>query len=527
MIFSGDKSGHPWHGLWSDATGQITTPDAVTIDLPGEEPSGLFSDSGSELPPGDAFKIAIPDQPAVTTTPEETADGKTWLNYGIISGPCHRLYGVNLGFNRWLYVDPNKTVWMCTLIYVPSDGDVSVTFTRFGNFLADAEPDEVTIEESHGSGMGAVAKWIIDDISPTGDTVLVTLYDIPQTPFSEVYTPLSGGRNCKGGIKIEISGAPPDATLTVTVMVLPDDVTTTEHSDSRAIHFGFYRSSAYGMDAPIDDFASDSISWSYPNTPPSDPDPPGYDPDTENPWRIWNADTERTFEDAETTMIGLAFDGTGSACVVSVRLSWSSTTSFTLSPHVETGNDPSDSYYYDRDTTVSDTYSCQIKFGDDVAGEITGSFSLVLETVNLPIETHGTPLGWSHDYTSSYDFFGQTGTCQAGFSDIDPEPFYLGFEPVFSGAYCEGLELDTDTNYLTAKLFRLFISRLGNGLFGAVVTTSADNFSTVSSVNYNGVASRSGFDSGVTTTGAIGEHFATCHPVTGVITRSSTPVCVV
>lgn len=527
MIFSGDKSGHPWHGIWSDATGQITTPDAVTIDLHGVEPSGLFSDADSELPPGDSFKIAIPDQPAVTTTQAETAAGKTWLNYGIISGPCHRLYGVNLGFNRWLYVDPDKTVWLCTLIYIPADGDVSVTFKRFGNFLADATPDEVTIEESHGSGMGGVDKWIIDDISPIGDTVLVTLYDIPQTPFPEAYVPLSGVRNCKGGIKIEISGAPPDAVLTLTVMVWEADTNTKSHAETWSEEYLFYRSSVLGQDFPIDEFASDTQTWSYPDSPPDPLTGPEIDPETENPWRQGHYFSSHTLEDVDSTMIGLAFDENGAACVVRGVLTISSSMSASATPHVETGQVTDDSYYYNRSITQADDLVCQINFGGTAMMTINGDFNLSLDAANMPIETHGTPLDPVYESSSEYDFFGVADTCPVVTGLNDPENYYVGFTGVFDEGYGQAYTIDTETNYYTNKVARLFFNRLGNGLFGAVITTSDDNFATLSAVNYNGVASRSGFDSGVTTTGAIGEHFATCHPVTGVIARSTTPICVV
>lgn len=129
--------------------------------------------------------------------------------------------------------------------------------------------------------------------------------------------------------------------------------------------------------------------------------------------------------------------------------------------------------------------------------------------------------------SSGYNFFGHEGSCPIGFVENEPSLANVGFTAVFDNGYGQGYLLDTATNYFTIKLFRLFISRLGSGVFGVVILASNDDFETLSAVHYHGVASHSGVDSGVVTTSAVGQHFATRHPVTCQITRSTTPVCVV
>lgn len=120
--------GHPWHGLCTN--GVLALPNGTTKTYP--QPAS-----------GDAHVLRVPGVPEVTRTPEEaaadSAAGRTWLNYAILSGSACQLYSKALGAGRWIYADEAGDRWLvtttlhgATVAGLESAGTITVTLARFG-----------------------------------------------------------------------------------------------------------------------------------------------------------------------------------------------------------------------------------------------------------------------------------------------------------------------------------------------------------------------------------------------------------
>ena len=244
MIFAGEKFGHPWHGAWSSATGKISTPSGGDIDCPGQPPRvrvqnlPRYVDTAHS---GDCFKVAVPGQPAVTTTPEEAAAGKTWLNYGLMSGASHRLLGIELGKDDWIYIAADGSRWRASWSHSPLDLAASTTVNfglrlrRFGEFAGAAVDLEQTIilsvplaldRPSPGQSMyplngaeAARAHIGIDDIRSDGARALLAV----QSELQVDSCPLCG-RVIFAIHELRISGTPPSATASVVTVAATSDV---------------------------------------------------------------------------------------------------------------------------------------------------------------------------------------------------------------------------------------------------------------------------------------------------------------
>jgi len=235
MIFPGEKFGHPWHGSWSGSTGKISTPAGGDIDCPGQPPKvraqnlPRYVDTAHS---GDCFKVAVPGLPAVTTTPEEAATGKTWLNYGLISGARHRLFGIELGKDDWIYIAPDGSRWRVTWSHSPLDlaASANVNFglrlRRFGEFAgASVDLEQVinlgvvlALDRPGGadtmyplSGAEAARAYIgIDDIRSDGARALLAV----QAELPVDSCPLCG-RVIFAIHELRITGTPPAASASV------------------------------------------------------------------------------------------------------------------------------------------------------------------------------------------------------------------------------------------------------------------------------------------------------------------------
>lgn len=484
MILAGDKAGHPWHGVWSAATGKITTSGAVEIDLPGVDPSGIIVDGTVEFPPGDAIRVAIPGQPSVTTTAEETAEGKTWLNYGILSGARHRIYGVNLGYRHWIYVAPDKSVWKASLTYSPGYGDVSVDFIRFGDFTPGADTGECTATDSHGSGMTPDGYWMIDDISPDGSTILVSLFFIMGDVDSIGTDSLrSGARVCSGGIRIDVEGTPPDVSVTATVMALPGD--------------------AYEL-------IEHEIDSAYPSP----------------------------YSETVTirALIGLAFDATGGPCKIYEEMH---------DEYVVTQDEETYEYYMgdppegpfeavniQRDLVGSCYY--RILFGETIVAEITGSCAMHGESDSFH-DNRLTGAEWAALQTLSrtWSFGEYSGSFDESIQwfagDSEGSPLYSMWSVLQMFTFGDDIRIVRTKTGIGDEPLKYFVvpCRFGNGLFSVAVVTFEISSSDVLEVVYETVVSAGGVDTDRISASGLAGHFATRHPVTRQITRSATPVCVV
>lgn len=156
-----ERFGDPWHGLYRG--GVLELPNATTRALAGAAPAN-----------GENYKVMIPGQPAVTTDAADTAAGMTWLNYGVLSGKDKRLYGVNLGEMKWIYIDADDSPWLATLSHVGTTA--TVTLARFGEM--EGTPATYSATASLTLPTGTVLK--IDDIDSAGRQVALVAFKVYQ-----------------------------------------------------------------------------------------------------------------------------------------------------------------------------------------------------------------------------------------------------------------------------------------------------------------------------------------------------------
>lgn len=247
------KFGDTSHGLYSAATGQITTPtpDAVQIACPGVQPLGT-----------DSFVLRIPGTPAVPErTPEEIAAddaaGRTWINYGIIAGFNRRLYGAALSDTSlspaqgWIYVDDDGDRWMVRISFA----DFSVLrlrFRRFGRFehglpvgdivqtveipVSGLQLSTSTTPEFIARAFGNSHRTTLDAISSSGHRVVVLRsileWNLTNNPSerrnfalnnAEVYLghPEAGAPMGLNGCELRLSGKPPFVSVTAHPILEP------------------------------------------------------------------------------------------------------------------------------------------------------------------------------------------------------------------------------------------------------------------------------------------------------------------
>lgn len=119
--------GYPWHGLWRQSTGKITTPAGQVIDAPFDP---YLINSGA------CWMVKIDGLPEVTTTVDEENQGKTWLNYALLCGSGRALYGKSLGDNGSIYIDGHGQPWLmrCNVAGSRTVGliEATVSLRRFG-----------------------------------------------------------------------------------------------------------------------------------------------------------------------------------------------------------------------------------------------------------------------------------------------------------------------------------------------------------------------------------------------------------
>lgn len=132
--FGGENIGNPWHGLYRQATGKVTSDAGVVFDWPAEvDPIS-----------GDCYLISRPGMPDPTTSSAEAAAGKRWTNYTLMSGAYRVLYGKSI-WPKFVYLDPDARAWSVSLS-VAGDRlgqqiDISISVVRFGLVRDDAPPE--------------------------------------------------------------------------------------------------------------------------------------------------------------------------------------------------------------------------------------------------------------------------------------------------------------------------------------------------------------------------------------------------
>lgn len=211
----GGNAGCPWHGVYRHQTNVIDLPGANEIaDIPFVSRPTITAYGNHAA--GDVHQVAIPGQPAVTTTTAEAALGMTWLNYALLSGADHSLYGVKLGNRKWLYIDDAGAPWLARMEYSPVTDSGYINFTRFGQVsTADPLSPAQSISLSGLFSSSPATQWMIDDIKPgRGDGVAVVAYDNETVSFESklVHRDARLVRACRA---LTITGTPPAASVTL------------------------------------------------------------------------------------------------------------------------------------------------------------------------------------------------------------------------------------------------------------------------------------------------------------------------
>ena len=119
--------GQPFHGLWK--SGSITLPNATTKTCPAPANGGVVL-------------LRVPDQPAVVRSTEEqdadTAAGREWRNYGLISGGRYGasdyVYG-DVGTATVIFIDAENISWLMHIIWPYTVSYMTVKVRRFGHFV--------------------------------------------------------------------------------------------------------------------------------------------------------------------------------------------------------------------------------------------------------------------------------------------------------------------------------------------------------------------------------------------------------
>lgn len=196
MILSGRNCGSPWHGLWSPAGLVLPNSDIMAFS-PAPAGGGISEfpttmDARGVLYPGehgDCILVRAPGLPSPETSAEESAAGMVWRNYALLGGARRLLNGVELGLNRWIYIDPAGKPWLAELRFPAASGQPRVIrFREFGVFRA--APTATYHDYAYGGGVmtnsdGAwyaegfqVSGFWLCDVSATGGDATVSFLGV-------------------------------------------------------------------------------------------------------------------------------------------------------------------------------------------------------------------------------------------------------------------------------------------------------------------------------------------------------------
>ena len=167
-----ERFGDPWRGLLRG--GVIELPNSTT-----RAPLGTLPSDGS------SHTIMIPGAAAVTTSGADTTAGMTWLNYAMMTGNNHCLYGLPLGNLSWIYIDADDLPWCAELS--GSGSSLTIALTRFGvldNAGSAAATYAKTVSFTWSSDAGIL--YNIDDIDSEGRTIALVFYVLRDDGSREV-----------------------------------------------------------------------------------------------------------------------------------------------------------------------------------------------------------------------------------------------------------------------------------------------------------------------------------------------------
>jgi len=483
------KFGHPWHGLYSNATGYVTPPAGPAFAIPGIAPSGTDFN-----PPGFCAKLAKPGVAAATNDANDVAAGRTWLNYALLSGGYQRLYGKNMGGP--IYIASDGSAWHVDVNRNPTSTsgvnrlEIILNLTNFGE-ISDPAATVVTQAttmvsatfDAGGDIAGAGVLSIIEDINETGSKFLMSVFEtVSTTPFPF--------RRVLGLFEVSITGIPPSATASITK--LADFV----GSSSQATSVSQTWKIAY-MDG----------TWSPQYIVQSSYNAPGWV--AINNWRSWptaqNDYTEHTLLIGARYVAGVAqimtlhrkenYTGTGDVSISGVDVTggdclWTFTKSSTFTVTAEIRANGAAVLSQSMSVTASGTASISYKSG---LAPVTSSSSSTIFNFGSGSTTLSGVESWRYGSQAGADSYGPLG----------PNAGPNG-EAIF-GAW-------RYSNSVYGLIHREYL------LPGATITNN---------VVFRGVVGAVGSESTVysPTLFSGGAKYASEHPVTGAIARGASPVC--
>lgn len=167
--------GVPYHGLIRN--GWLTLSNGRRVAVPTEgaiEPVGVA---------GDCYLLRVPGMPPVSLTPQEiaieSAAGREWRNYALLSGRGRNYGGITVGRKAWLYAAADGTVWrieceqldsavlqpVCAVNppvssewYYPATLDFTFKIRRFGLITPDGDEAALITRTVVGQSLGGAHK---------------------------------------------------------------------------------------------------------------------------------------------------------------------------------------------------------------------------------------------------------------------------------------------------------------------------------------------------------------------------------
>lgn len=499
-----DKMGDPWHGVWSGASGNITTIPGPVVACPGAAPAAGF-------PPrrhGDCYLIEVPGTPATSSDAADATAGRTWLDHGLITGAKHRLYGEELGPKGWIYAAADGSRWLAKFTTLTANvdagtADITLELTEFGVFGAAAPPvtqtfalgtvalilDAATPNDFFDFAVSHSASFEIEDIWTDGSKVLIA----PQIACVAIDSPRIDARVLFTVLQASISGTPPSASLSLSTVLTQAQVgPAVSDSVSRTVkHILWVRetgNTAYTIYTASD--ASSSYDWTatLAASPPYD--------------LFINADAVTSYSEtyAHQVIIGARYTAAGALSVIKREELHARTYTATITPD-NSGN-----------------------WAASNSDSSTGKISLTVDGT----EIQAIPLNHSHSssgssstltWTMSFTIGSQTLNSSGASGSFDLNPSAGGW---FQQKKPGGIN---SVAYTQATAYVFWPLKYTNTIFGMA---SEELFSSPQSLRFYPVFGRVGSGSGeiVWTTGDL-PIYCSEHPVDGTLIRGTTPVAYV
>lgn len=481
----------PWHGLYRAADGMIEAANTVKTankgtppDLLRSVPTASASPSLVSLPDGSSMLVRIPGLPAPTTPAAELAAGRTWLNYNILAGWSQRLAGnILIG---WIYIAADGSRWRVavnpTASHTGTAGRVSfeIVLYRFGEFGSAAGSDPVqvinvastsyAVRTALAGGLTFYPSTMLDDVTETGNKALYTV--------SHALGGAIPGRAALAVVELTLAGIPPSATATASRLAQDAGLTNSAPTPTVTYKTGYW----------------EPVSGSYVSHIISGPTP---GPNYVTPYVVGLVSGAASV--ARDDLIGARYSSQGAAELITLSLAASSTYTGDV-----TGG------------TLADRQTLYAGFTCTGSQSISGSAILkangaALYTASWSFSANGTASGQTQSGPRTATFNGSSTSDNAGgvIAGGTPGGFGVFGFPVAIGDFL-GI-------------------RYSNSLYGLGLTSPVDLGNPNSARTYwrLPVFGKLGSDNSikVSASAAVGDRFATEHPVTGQIVRSDSGVC--